>query len=89
VVSVDKEAVAVDDAGERLTLETPLAELEAELDPAQFFRASRQLLVSVRAVRRFTAVGKGRLKLELLPPLAGEVIVSQERAAAFRVWLGG
>ena len=88
VVSVDKLAFAVDDAGERLALETPLAELEAELDPTQFFRASRQLLVAVRAVQGFTPVGKGRLKVSLQPALAGEAIVSQERAAAFKAWLG-
>lgn len=89
VVSVDKLAFAVDDAGERLALETPLAELETELDPALFFRASRQLLVAVRAVQGYTPVGKGRLKVTLQPALAGEVIVSQERAAAFKAWLGG
>lgn len=89
VVSVDKLAFAVDDAGERLALETPLAELEAELDPVLFFRASRQLLVAVRAVLGYTPVGKGRLKVTLQPALAGEVIVSQERAAAFKAWLGG
>jgi hypothetical protein len=48
VVSVDKLAFAVDAAGERYLLETPLAELEAALDPRRFFRANRQLLVSVR-----------------------------------------
>ena len=90
VVSVDKLAFAVDETGERYLLETPLAELEAELDPARFFRANRQLLVAAQAVQRFAPAGKGRLKVELLPPLAaGEVLVSQERAAAFRAWLGG
>jgi len=88
VVSVDKLAVAVDDAGERLTLDMPLAELEAELDPARFFRASRQLLVSVQAVKRFVPVGKGRLRLDLQPALAADTSISPERAAAFRAWLG-
>jgi len=88
VVSVDKLAVAVDDAGERLTLDMPLAELEADLDPARFFRASRQLLVSVQAVKRFVPVGKGRLRLDLQPALAADTSISPERAAAFRAWLG-
>lgn len=92
VVSLDKLAFAIDEAGERYLLETPLAELEGELDPAQFFRANRQLLVAASAVARFTPAGKGRLKVELIPPLgapAGDVLVSQERAAAFKAWLGG
>ena len=69
-------------------LETPLAELETELDPAKFFRANRQLLVAATAVARFAPAGKGRLKIELRPLLTGDVLVSQERAAAFKVWLG-
>ena len=88
VVSVDKLAFAVDDTGERYLLETPLAELEAELDPALFFRASRQLLLAAAAVVRFAPAGKGRLRVELRPALAGDVHVSQERAAAFRAWIG-
>ena len=41
VVSLDKLAFAVDRMGERYLLETPLVELETELDPAKFFRANR------------------------------------------------
>ena len=89
VVSVDKLAFAVDQNGERYLLETPLSELESELDPAMFFRANRQLLVAATAVARFGPTGKGRLKVELRPSLPGEVFVSQERAAAFKAWLGG
>jgi len=89
VASVDKLVFAVDMAGERYLLETPLAELEAALDPARFFRASRQMLVAAHAVAGFASAGKGRLKLALRPAAAGTVVVSQERAAAFRAWLGG
>jgi DNA-binding LytR/AlgR family response regulator len=88
VVSVDKLAVAVDDTGQRLTLDTPLAELETGLDPARFFRASRQLLVSVQAVKGFVPAGKGRVRLDLQPTLAADTTISPERAAAFRAWLG-
>ncbi|MEO8079955.1 MAG: LytTR family DNA-binding domain-containing protein [Caldimonas sp.] len=89
VVSVDKLVFAVDAVGERYLLDTPLAELEASLDPTRFFRASRQMLVAAHGVASFSSAGKGRLRLELRPPGAGAVIVSQERAAAFRTWLGG
>jgi len=87
VVSVDKLSHAVLHDGSRLLLETPLAELEAWLDPAQFFRANRQTLLAARAVAGFASAGKGRLKLQLRPAQAGELIVSQERAADFRNWL--
>lgn len=75
-------------AGVRHLLDRPLAELEPELDPARFFRANRAYLVSIEAVARCSPFGKGRLLLELRPKPEDEVVVSQERAAAFRVWLG-
>ncbi len=89
VVSVDKVSIAVAKDGGRYLLETPLAELEAELDPAQFFRANRQTLIAAHAIASFAAAGKGRLKLVLQPASEGEVFVSQERGGAFRAWLGG
>lgn len=89
VISVDKLVFAVDASGERYLLETPLAELEAVLDPARFFRASRQVLLAAHAVVRFAPVGKGRLQVELRPPGTSAVIISQERAAAFKAWLAG
>lgn len=89
LVSVDKLTFAVDTAGERYLLETPLAELEAVLDPTRFFRANRQVILAAGAVASFAPAGKGRLKVELRPQGASAVTVSQERAGAFRSWLGG
>jgi DNA-binding LytR/AlgR family response regulator len=88
-VSVDKLSFAVTQTGERYLVETTLGELEEEMGPQRFFRANRQLLVAAGAVQRFTPAGKGRLKLDLSPALDGELLISQERAAAFRGWLEG
>jgi DNA-binding LytR/AlgR family response regulator len=88
-VSVNKTTFAVLADGRRYQVETPLADLEAVLDPAQFFRANRQVLIAARAVQRFAAAGKGRLRVESVAPAIGELIVSPDRAAAFRAWLGG
>jgi DNA-binding LytR/AlgR family response regulator len=89
LVSMDKLTFAVDASGERYLLETPLAELEVTLDPTRFFRANRQVILAAGAVASFAPAGKGRLKVELRPAGASAVIVSQERAGAFRGWLGG
>ena len=88
-VSIDKLTFAVLPDGRRYQVETPLAELQDELDPALFFRANRQVLIAAQAVRRFAPAGKGRLRVESAPPAIGELIVSPDRAAAFRAWLGG
>ena len=87
-VSVDKLTFAVLRDGRRYQVETPLADLEGELDPALFFRANRQVLIAAQAVRRFAPAGKGRLRVESAPDALGELVVSPDRAAAFRAWLG-
>jgi DNA-binding LytR/AlgR family response regulator len=87
-ISVDKLAHAVMPDGQRYLIDGTLAELEPTLDPGRFFRVSRQVIVAATAIVRFRAAGKGRLLIELRPEAAGELLVSQERAAAFRAWLG-
>jgi DNA-binding LytR/AlgR family response regulator len=84
----DKLVFLTTKAAVRFHLDRPLAELEAELDPQRFFRANRAFLVSIDAVARCRSYGKGKLLLDLKPAASEEVVVSQERAAAFRKWLG-
>ncbi len=86
-ISSDKLCFVVTEGGERILLDTPLADLEQELDPDAFFRANRQCIVSAKAVKGFRAAGKGRLVLMLSPDPRAEVLVSQERAQRFREWL--
>jgi DNA-binding LytR/AlgR family response regulator len=85
LVSLDKltHADALD--GTRFQVEQTLAELEQALDPARFFRLNRQVLVAASAVRHYAPVGKGRLAVVLAPD-DELVTVTQERAAAFKLW---
>ncbi len=84
----DKLVFLVTTATQRHLLDKTIAEIEAELDPARFFRANRATLVHIDAVVRCTPYPKGKLLLELAPPARQPVVVSQERAAACREWLG-
>ena len=62
--------------------------LEEQLDPENFFRANRQLVVNIQAVERIENHFGGKLKLKLNPPLEGDPMVSRLKAMAFRQWLG-
>jgi DNA-binding LytR/AlgR family response regulator len=85
----DKLVDVVTRDGRRYSLDRPLGELEAELDPAEFFRVNRQYLVAAAAVAGFRPHVKGKLFVELAPAPPTEVIVSQDNAARFRAWLRG
>lgn len=87
LVSLDKSTYALTMDGERYAVEQTLSDLEAQLDPARFFRITRQLIVAAQAVRHYSPAGKGRLRVTLEPGGADEVFVSQERAAEFKAWL--
>ena len=87
-ISLDKFVYAVDREGTRHRLDATLADLGSELDPQQYFRATRQLIVAVDAVLGYRAVGKGCIAVQLRPPLQESVVVAQERAGAFKAWLG-
>ena len=86
-VSDDKLTFLVARDGQRFLVDAPLTTLEGELDARDFFRVNRQVLASAAAIASFRPIGKGKLLVELAPKVRAEVIVSQERAAAFRCWL--
>jgi len=75
-------------AGQKYLVEYTMEEIEAMLDPRDWFRVSRQFLVSVPSVAEIHPFFNNRLKLYLKPQEPEEVTVSRERVADFKVWLG-
>ena len=73
----------------RFVLDYTLENLEKLLDPSHFFRANRQLLMHLSAVRRLHPHFNGKLKLDLHPEPTEEVLVSREKANAFKAWMEG
>ncbi|MDP2189459.1 MAG: LytTR family DNA-binding domain-containing protein [Sphingobacteriaceae bacterium] len=75
--------------GRQLAADQNLEQLEAMLDPKQFFRINRKVIVNVRAIKNMEMYSRSRVSLQLNPPIKAELIVSTERAAAFKKWLEG
>jgi len=65
-----------------------LDEIEAELDPRDFFRANRQFIVKYDSIERVYAWFSGKLKVQVTPASYEEIIVSRLKAADFKKWLG-
>lgn len=67
-----------------------LDELEELIDPACFFRANRQCIVHLDAISGYRPYETSKLSVVMKSPNERlEVIVSKEKASAFRHWLEG
>lgn len=69
-------------------LDITLEQLEAELDPKDFYRVSRKFIVPMKAIREIQMYSNSRLKVVLPTYKDDEVIVARERVADFKEWLG-
>lgn len=69
-------------------IEPTLEVLEQELDPENFFRISRKHIVSLKSVREIVVYSNSRLKVNLPTYKEDEVIVSREKVADFKNWIG-
>lgn len=71
----------------RYVINYTLDQLNDQLDSKVFFRANRQLIVNIHAVKEVHPYFKGRLQLVLEPQLAGDQVISSSKAASFKEWL--
>ncbi|MEN6455747.1 MAG: LytTR family DNA-binding domain-containing protein [Prolixibacteraceae bacterium] len=67
--------------------EKSLEELTEVLDPAQFYRANRQFLISRKSIREIEYYFNSRLFLRLLPAPDEKVLISKARASHFKDWM--
>lgn len=75
--------------GRNFPMDHNLDALETLLDPQDFFRINRQYLISLKSIEEMRTYTKARVIVKLNPPVKEAPIVSSERAADFKHWLGG
>ncbi len=63
--------------------------LEQMLDPRNFFRINRQYLINLKSIHDMKTYSKARVIITLQPQAKEQPVVSSERAADFKQWLGG
>ena len=78
----------VDNKNQKFILDQSLADIETRLDPSQFYRVNRKYLINITAIKLMKTYSKGKLKLEVTPPVSEDIIVAQENVAAFKEWVG-
>jgi DNA-binding LytR/AlgR family response regulator len=83
----DGEVVLTTFKGKRYLPNYSLDQLDEQLNPNVFFRANRQLIVNIKAVKELHPYFKGRLILKLDPPLPEQIVISSGKVKAFKKWL--
>jgi two-component system, LytTR family, response regulator LytT len=72
----------------RFVVDFNLDTLDSILDPKVFFRINRQYIISIHSIAEMFAYSKSRVLIKLSPASKHETIVSTERSADFKLWLG-
>jgi len=85
--SEEKITFLVTKDNQRLPIDFSLDKLTVLLDPTQFFRANRQFLLSLPAIRNIHTYSNSKLKLELQPDPRQEVFISKDKVSTFKEWL--
>jgi DNA-binding LytR/AlgR family response regulator len=71
----------------KFILDQALDRIEAQLNPAHFYRANRQYIVSRKAIQSVVQHFNRKLKLQLSPSPEAEVLISKIKASGFKGWL--
>lgn len=69
------------------TVDMPLDDMEAQLDPKQFFRATRQHIVNVGSVQRISNWFNRKIKVILSEYPDAEIVVGKEKVVRLKQWL--
>ncbi len=85
--SEQKMSLLVTRGGKRFPLDDSLDRIMERLDPSKYFRLNRKYIIHIDAAARMHPYFKGRLKVELEPPIDDDIVVSSERTPEFKAWL--
>jgi DNA-binding LytR/AlgR family response regulator len=74
--------------GKRFSIDYSLDKLCQLLDPKEYFRINRSMIVSMASILSIHALSAGKIKLTLSPEFIQDALVSTDRITDFKLWLG-
>jgi DNA-binding LytR/AlgR family response regulator len=86
--SADKITFLVTKDNHRYPIDFSLDKLALLLNPKDFYRINRQMIVKLSAIENIHVYSKGRIKLDLTPTMKEDVFVSLDKVVEFKEWLG-
>jgi two-component system, LytTR family, response regulator LytT len=72
----------------RSIVDYTLNQLEAELDPKNFYRLTRGCIARITSIKKVSKYFNSRLIVELEPPMEEKLLVSRVNVPEFLKWLG-
>ena len=73
--------------GKSMALHFPLNDVEAQLNPAKFFRANRQYIISIDSIERINFLFASKLSVRLKTYPEVKVVVSKEKSTMLKEWI--
>ncbi|PKV50932.1 LytTR family transcriptional regulator [Aquimarina sp. MAR_2010_214] len=78
----------VEHNNEKSSINLTLDELFKSLNPKTFYRASRQVIISAKAINKIEKYGNAQLKVETKPISPITIIISKAKITEFKKWAG-
>ncbi len=85
--SENKITFAVTHTAQEYTIDLSLNKLIEQLDPDQFFRANRQMIVGIHSIAHIEPYFNGKISVTVKPRHKTLVTISEEKVTAFKLWL--
>jgi DNA-binding LytR/AlgR family response regulator len=87
--AMEKNVFMTTNSGSIFPVNYSLDKLIEVLDPENFFRINRKMIISFNSINNMIPYSRSRIKIELNPaaPKEIEALVSVERSASFKQWL--
>lgn len=85
--SENKVTFAVTRNNQEHVIDLSLNKLMEQLNPDRFFRANRQFILSIDAIKHAEPYFNGKLSITVCPPFKGKITISEEKLSAFKRWL--
>lgn len=75
------------DENQKYVIDDTLEHIFEKLNPKQFYRINRQMILNIAAIKDMTAYSSNRLKIRLHVDHPDDIIVSKDKTAEFKQWV--
>ena len=88
VYTQDKISYFVEHSGDKSAITISLEDIYKKLDKKLFYRASRKVIISAKAIDKIEKYGNTQLRVYTNPESPIEIIISKAKLTDFKKWLG-